>query len=148
VFYEQGDPFLLGLHATAAKLLKAKRKQTRRNRVPISKVTALHIETLDPHDEDHRDLDHEHTQQLRSLLQQMQFPQMQILYLDFGHWYGLHFAGSQNLWTALSEAFAKCHSPVLQGVQLSCRMIMNDRAIGYNLCVSQGQDDTAFMLRF
>jgi hypothetical protein len=138
-FYEQGDPRLHDLDVTAAKLLDARRNPTEDDQDSVSKVTTLTIQTLDPFDEDHRDLDHEHVRQLRCLLQQLHCPRMSSLYLDFGSWYGLHFAGSDALWTALIDMFAMCQSEVLEELQLGCRMVMNGRAIGFDFCVSQAR---------
>lgn len=138
-FYEEDDPFLLGLNANVTTLLDAERNQTEDNQVSSSKITKVLVETLDPFEEDYRDLDDEHIRQLHLLLQQLQFPQMRSLHLDFGHYHGLHFAGSEALWTALIEAFATCQSSVMEEVQLDCRMLMNGRAIGFDLCVSRAR---------
>jgi hypothetical protein len=135
-FYEEGERHLLDLHAAAANLLDAGQNQTGNDLDSNSKITTLHVETLDSFHKDQRDLDQDHIRQIESLLQQLRFPAMRSLDLDFGCWQGLHFAGSEALWTALFEMFGECQSQVLEEVQIGCRMMMNGRAIGFDLCVS------------
>jgi hypothetical protein len=121
-------------------LKKAAEEQERRSNNgdsddPASRITTLHILTLDPQATARQDRDREGIQQLDYVLQQLQFPRLRVLHLMFGAFCGMHVAGSNALWSSLIRAFGRLSCPVLEELVLNCEMFMSRKAIGIDLVV-------------
>jgi hypothetical protein len=76
-------------------------------------------------------------EQLRCILQQLQFPNVKVFSLTIPNLTTLHTSTSQELWKLLIAALRECQYPCLEELSIRLSALrMNGQAIGIDFCVS------------